>query len=294
MKTMRLSTSTSIMDRFQRVQNVVTMEECIQRCHAAGYRVLDMNFCDMSNPGMPLALDNWQSWAEKIANLAARLGIEFSQSHSHFYHFLNPKVENREFHDEMIRRSCIASGILGVKWMTVHASTETQTRGYSHKASKIGNLEYYPPYFELAFRHNVGVVIENMFDPTPIQRTYTANCEDLIDLVDAFHDSRVQVCWDIGHANLVGYDQCEALRTVGKRLKSTHFADNHGVKDEHLLPFYGDIDWAAIMKTLKEIEYEGDVTYEVTPWLDRVPPMLRDTALKHSVEVGEYLLKLAE
>ena len=256
--------------------------------------MLDMNFCDMSNPGMPLALDNWQSWAEKIANLAARLGIEFSQSHSHFYHFLNPKVENREFHDEMIRRSCIASGILGVKWMTVHASTETQTRGYSHKASKIGNLEYYPPYFELAFRHNVGVVIENMFDPTPIQRTYTANCEDLIDLVDAFHDPRVQVCWDIGHANLVGYDQCEALRTVGKRLKSTHFADNHGVKDEHLLPFYGDIDWAAIMNTLKEIEYEGDVTYEVTPWLDRVPPMLRDTALKHSVEVGEYLLKLAE
>ena len=66
------------------------------------------------------------------------------------------------------------------------------------------------------------------------------------------------------------------------------------MKDEHLLPFYGDIDWASIMKTLKEIEYEGDVTYEVTPWLDRVPPMLRDTALKHSVEVGEYLLKLAE
>ena len=78
MKTMRLSTSTSIMDRFQRVQNVVTMEECIQRCHAAGYRVLDMNFCDMSNPGMPLALDNWQSWAEKIANLARIFSVSLS------------------------------------------------------------------------------------------------------------------------------------------------------------------------------------------------------------------------
>lgn len=291
---MRLSTSTSIMDRYQRVQGVVSMEDCIKRCHAAGYRVLDMNFCDMSNPGMPLAKDDWEKWAHRIADLAARLGVEFSQSHSHFYHFLNPKIENREFHDEMIRRSCIASGILGVKWMTVHASTETKNRGYSHKASKAGNLEYFPPYFELAFKHNVGVVIENMFDPTPVQRTYTANYEDLIDLVDAFNDPRVQVCWDIGHANLVGYDQCEALRVVGKRLKSTHFADNHGVKDEHLLPFYGEIEWVAIMKTLKEIGYKGDVTYEVTPWLDRVPPALRDSALRHSVEVGEYLLRLAE
>lgn len=290
---MRLSTSTSIMDRYQKKQNAVSMEECMKRCHAAGYRVLDMNFCDMSNPGMPLALDNWQEWSEKIAALASELGIEFSQSHAHFYNFLNPAIENREFHDEMIRRSCIASGILGVKWMTVHAATEAQTRGYSHKASKIGNLEYFPPYFELAFKHNVGVVIENMFDPTPVQRTYTAAVEDLLDLVDTFNDPRIQVCWDFGHANLVGYDQCDALRLVGGRLKSTHFADNHGVKDEHLLPFYGDIDWIPIMKTLKEIHYEGDITYEVTPFLDRVPPEIRDSALKHSVDVGNYLLELS-
>lgn len=291
---MRLSTSTSIMDRYQRTQGAVSMEDCIKKCYEAGYRVLDMNFCDMSNPGMPLALDGWQTWAEEIADLAAKLGMEFSQSHAHFYNFLNPVVKDREYHDEMIRRSCVASGILGVKWMTVHAATEAQTRGYSHKASKLGNLAFFPRYFELAFKHQVGVTIENMFDPTPIQRTYTAAVDDLLDLVDAFDDPRVQVCWDFGHANLVGYDQCAALRVVGKRLKATHFADNHGVKDEHLLPFYGDIDWQPIMKTLKDIGYEGDITYEITPFLDRVPLEVRDGALRHSVEVGGYLLNLAK
>lgn len=282
------------MDRYNRVQGAVSMQDCMTRCRAAGYRVLDMNFCDISNPGMPLALDNWRQWAEEIANLAAKLGLEFSQAHSHFYHFLNKEVENREFHDEMIRRSCVAAGILGVKWMTVHAATEPQTRGYSHTASRAGNLAYFPPYFELAFKHNVGIVIENMFDPKPTQRTYTAATEDLIDLVDAFGDPRVQVCWDFGHANLVGFDQCVSLRMVGSRLKSTHFADNHGVKDEHLLPYYGDIEWEPIMRTLHEIDYQGDVTYEVTPFLDRVPPVLRDTALRHTVEVGNYLLNLAK
>ena len=290
---MRLSTSTSIMDRYQRVQGIIPMESCIRSCYEAGYRVLDMNLCDMSNPGMPLASDDWQSWVDRIATLSAKLGIEFSQSHSHFYNFLNPAIENRAFHDEMIRRSCIASGMLGVKWMTVHAATETQTKGYSHQASKKGNLDYFPPYFELAFQQGVGIVIENMFDPTPLQRTYTASLEDLLDLVDAFHDPRVQVCWDFGHANLVGYDQVQALHQVGKRLKSTHFADNHGSKDEHLLPFYGDIDWISMMRTLKEIEYQGDLTYEVTPFLDRVPPEIRAAALRHSVDIGNYLLSLA-
>ena len=90
----------------------------------------------MSNPGMPLAGEDWQSWVEGIAALSAKLGMEFSQSHAHFYNFLNPAIENRAFHDEMIRRSCIASGMLGVKWMTVHAATETQTKGYSQDVYK--------------------------------------------------------------------------------------------------------------------------------------------------------------
>ncbi|HML49686.1 MAG TPA: sugar phosphate isomerase/epimerase, partial [Clostridia bacterium] len=87
---MRLSTSTNIMDRYNRVQGVVSMEACIRACHAAGYRVLDMNFCDMSNPGMPLAQENWQEWTEGVRALAEELGMVFSQSHSHFFNFLNP------------------------------------------------------------------------------------------------------------------------------------------------------------------------------------------------------------
>lgn len=291
---MRLSTSTNIMDRYQKVQGAVSMEDCIRRCHAAGYRVLDMNCHDMSNPGMPLAKDDWETWAHRIAELAAGLGVEFSQSHAHFYNFLNPRIEDPQWHNELIRRSIVVSGILQVKWMTVHAATETDTLGYSHARSKAGNLAFFPEYFELAFRHGVGVVIENMFDPKPTQRTFTAAPDDLIDLVDSFQDSRVQICWDFGHANLVGFDQCVALRQVGKRLKSTHISDNHGVRDEHLLPFYGEIDWQPILQTLKEIDYQGDFTYEVTPFLDRVPPVLRDTALRHTVEVGQYLMELVK
>ncbi|HPU59266.1 MAG TPA: TIM barrel protein, partial [Candidatus Avimonas sp.] len=104
----------------------------------------------------------------------------------------------------------------------------------------------------------------------------------------------VGVCWDFGHANLAANDQNESLKLIGKRLKATHVNDNDKLKDRHLLPFYGVIEWEPIMKTLKEIDYQGDFTFEITPFLDRVPPVIRQKALEHTVEVGNYLISLAK
>ena len=80
---MRLSTSTNIMDRYQKVQGAVSMECCLSSCAAAGYRVMDMNFHDMSNPGMPMSLDSWQDWTEHIKE-PARWILNF-RSHTHTF-----------------------------------------------------------------------------------------------------------------------------------------------------------------------------------------------------------------
>ena len=292
---MQLSTSTNIQDSYRRVQGVVSMEECIKSCRTAGYSVMDMNFCDMSNPGMPLVKDDWQAWTERIGNLAKELGVEFSQSHANFFNFLDPQIDNLEFREEMVRRSIIASGMLAVPWMTMHAGTDSTHGGYSDKRSLEGNIRYLTPFVEMAVKHGVGITLENMYDPTPQERLFTASADNLLSLVDAFDPAAVGVCWDFGHANLVGMDQVASIREVGgKRLKAVHVADNNGVKDDHLLPFYGMIDWPPLMAVLKEIGYSGDFTYEIQRFMDRVPPELRQTALRHTVEVGEYLIGLGD
>ncbi len=56
------------------------------------------------------------------------------------------------------------------------------------------------------------------------------------------HDLRL--CFDTGHAHIeegvvVGFD---AMR---ERVVTVHIHDNHGEKDEHLLPWEGSIDWEA-------------------------------------------------
>ena len=147
-----------------------------------------------------------------------------------------------------------------------------------------------------------GIAIENMADSyggpkNPHRRpggSYCSTHVELCELVDSFHVDNVGICWDFGHAALMGIDQREALRYMGKRLKATHVADNNGMKDDHILPFQGSLDWRSILPVLGEIGYEGDLTYEIHSSTSRLPDELVDPMAKMCHDVGRYLLSLAE
>ena len=62
--------------------------------------------------------------------------------------------------------------------------------------------------------------------------------------------------------------------------------------DEHLPPFFGIIDWKEMVDTLREIEYEGDFTYEIQNITRTLPKAGRDTLLRYFVELGEYTMSL--
>jgi len=61
--------------------------------------------------------------------------------------------------------------------------------------------------------------------------------------------------FDIGHANLSDFPEDERLEKSFSPLhdfvSSVHLHDNHGVKDEHVAPYEGSIDWPAAIKLLK-------------------------------------------
>lgn len=287
---MRLSTSTNILHKFGN-EPFFSMKDCLRRCKAAGFHVLDINFCDMTFPGQPLTKPDWETWVETVKEDSQREGLVFSQSHAPFYNVCNEKTEHREFLEEMVRRSIIASGMLGVNWITMHAGT-VQENGYSAQSSLKANQEYFKPCLELAKKYSSGIALENMADFAEHRRWYTAATEELITLADSFDDDSVGICWDFGHANLTKTDQVTSLKAIGKRLRSTHVDDNHGHTDEHLAPFYGNIEWEAVMKALSEIEYAGDFTFEIHEFVRNVPEKLRDSQLAYAFQIGEYLLNL--
>lgn len=290
---MRLSTSTNIV--FNRPDgHKASIQESIRLCSEAGYKVMDMNFHDCTTFKLPFVTDKWEAWLNDVKQTAVECGIEFSQAHSSFYNFCDPKAPNKEFMDQMVLRSMKCAGELGIKWVVIHAGTDFDSVRLVHD-SKRKNIEYLKPVIEYAGEQNVGVAIENLWELSiSPKRRYTTTAEELVELVDELSllYPNVGICWDNEHANIMQQSQTAALELIGDRLKATHISDNTGINNDHILPFNGLTDWYEIMAALNKIGYKGDFTYEAHQSTNRLPDELLLPLLKYSVEVGNYLLSL--
>ncbi|HKF92109.1 MAG TPA: sugar phosphate isomerase/epimerase family protein [Acidimicrobiia bacterium] len=76
----------------------------------------------------------------------------------------------------------------------------------------------------------------------------------------------VGVCLDVYHMNQEEADMYQAFRNAGDRLYDVHVADNN-----RMACGQGQLDWAQILGTLKEMGYDGSITVEFVPPLDRTP-----------------------
>ncbi|HXN24336.1 MAG TPA: sugar phosphate isomerase/epimerase family protein [Candidatus Dormibacteraeota bacterium] len=66
--------------------------------------------------------------------------------------------------------------------------------------------------------------------------------------------SGLRLCFDIGHANVEEGPADErvarSFEVMREHVATTHIHDNHGDKDEHLLPYEGSIEWPAALAML--------------------------------------------
>jgi L-ribulose-5-phosphate 3-epimerase len=290
---MRLATSTCINERVLWGKEIFyTCEQSIKACVAAGYRVLDMNFASYSQGSLPLTQPDWVDWIKAQKELSDSYGIEYSQAHAHFYEGEDRFGANEAWHEELIRRSIIGAGIMDAQWLVIHPVSLLDETWYSHQESLAKNVAVFQKYAELAAANNVKIAIENMIENKTVRR-YASSTEELLELLAVLHDPIFGVCWDFGHAHLSGINQCQALRAIGPDLRALHVADNLGERDDHLAPYFGTIDWEPIMKTLKEIGYDGDFTFEIHNFTNGLPDGLHAPALRFTHELGTFMLNLA-
>jgi len=76
--------------------------------------------------------------------------------------------------------------------------------------------------------------------------------EHLLAILELGHLTNVGICLDLGHAH-VTTGIAQAIDTLGAHIASVHVHDNHGIKDEHLWPGDGSIDWPAASSALKAL-----------------------------------------
>ena len=127
---MDISTSTNLV-AFQPGKMRNPMEFCIEECAKGGYKVLDINFCECMNPYSRMRNDDWETYVKELGELGKRWGVTFRQSHLPYYDVFKEPELNQTM-EELIRRSIIASAMLGVEWTVTHPGTVYSAGLYQH------------------------------------------------------------------------------------------------------------------------------------------------------------------
>jgi D-psicose/D-tagatose/L-ribulose 3-epimerase len=98
------------------------------------------------------------------------------------------------------------------------------------------------------------------------------------------------VCVDTFHLNIEEADMLASIRKVGHRLVDFHVADNN-----RLACGMGALNWSAIVRTLKDVGYDGALTVEFVAPVDRTPANpFPDAIEKHPVNISPEQLKFIE
>jgi sugar phosphate isomerase/epimerase len=155
---------------------------------------------------------------------------------------LHPEKSRRIDAMDEVKRALETAEHLHFKNLVVHLGERGDTwspRALEHGLTALEHLD--------AFAQPLGVrlLAENILnEPT--------TPEHLMEILTLGHLKRIGICLDLGHAHITT-GVPDAIATLGSRIGSVHTHDNHAVRDEHLWPGEGTIDWASTTKELKAL-----------------------------------------
>ncbi len=172
---------------------------------------------------------------------------------------------------------------IGIRNMVLHCDGSSYGElGYEACAAQ--NIEKLKIIAEHIEGKDITVCLENL-------GTVVDSIDRILYLIDNVGSDRLGICLDTGHLNLHDKKQREFILKAGKRLRALHIADNEGERDQHLMPFTrGNINFVEIVRTLKEIGYEGLFNLEI-PGENRIPLELRNAKIKYIQSCYDYLMR---
>lgn len=246
----------------------------------AGFRAVDFN----TDQPEYYSLQHDRAFYEDLRAYAADRGIAFTQAHAPFgSSFFDPEKTARRF--EEILQSFRHCSWLGTEMVVVHPCNHKKYRDSNCWDEMMAyNLDFYRRLIPHARACNLKIAIEN------IPGSVTDKPEGLIGLVDELNDPVFTVCFDVGHAHMMGLDAADFIRKLGSRIGCTHIHDNNGSADQHTLPYYGTVDWTAVTQAFADIGYDGNISYEAACFIQKLPDGLCADAAKLMAQTGRHLI----
>lgn len=237
--------------------------KAVELCAKAGFDGWDFSMFDMCrylwpqdicvDSGHPLRTDAYLKFSRELKNIGLDNGIVCNQSHAPFPVDV-PQVRS------YLKRAIECTAEAGGEICVIHPD---------NNRSPEENAKMYLELLPFAKSCGVKIATENMWN-WKAGEPYScfaacATAESFCKHLQAVDDDFFVACLDIGHAEMQGSGDgaVKMIHALGDKLQALHIHDNDCVHDSHAIPFSMNIDFAAVVKALKEIRYSGWFTLEV-------------------------------
>ena len=219
-----------------------------------------------------------EAYRKEMVSLSNKLNITFRDAHAP--HGLLNSIgvpAPIEVITNSLKKAIEISGILGIKTLTIHAGRTRLVGDFALQleeflttnlpAAKERIIKSLDILLPIAEKNNVILAVENLFLPST-----TANF--ITPIVEEYNTPSLGLCYDSGHALIVEKQEGKTSDDIAKwircgwdddivtfqdfqleRMKNfvvtTHFHDNDGKNDLHIIPGKGIANWKRITNIIK-------------------------------------------
>jgi len=273
-------------------------DKAIELLKKAGFEAFDLSMCEMfRREDHWMNGENWREYSKHLKSVADKEGIVCNQAHAPFPSSYGDAEKDEWVFGEIVR-SMEAASICGAKIIVVHPKQHLPYME-NREALLEMNIEFYNRLIPYCEKFNIMVATENMWQQNRISKAIIdstcSRADEFCEYIDKIDSKWITGCLDLGHVALINADLNEFARKMGKeRLKSLHVHDNDGIRDLHVMPYTQRIDFDGFAKTLGEIGYEGDITFEASNFLKKFPDELLSEATALMCSIGKHMRNLAK
>lgn len=240
-----------------------------------------------------------EAYYKPMKESAEANGISIGQAHGALviYYDDNPKLT--EYMIKVTEKMFAACHYLGCSAFVIHPWIGSKHDAPKEKEIEV-NLDIYRRLMPAAKEYGIKICLENLWerrDGTYIDApciTSEEACWYIDKLNREVGMDLFGFCLDIGHVLLYKRDVCQFMRTMGNRIVAMHLHENDRRNDTHMIPYTqmsesGEetvLDWQPVIDTMKEINYQGNLSFETAYAITMLPCEVKKQALQLISSLG--------
>ncbi len=241
--------------------DLADFEKELKQLKTIGFDCIDyQGFVNTQTPLYEMSETDFEAYLCEQKRMVAEVGLEISQVHGPWRsHKCYMTEEGRKAELEYAIKAVRGCAILGGDRMVMHPVMAQGRIDVDHDSLKAVNRAFFLRLCEVGRENGVVICLENM--PFPCQ--CLARPRQTLEFVKTLNSEWFRVCLDTGHCAVLGLSAGDAVRLIGKDyLWVLHVHDNDGLRDRHLPPYDGVLDWDDFSDALAEIDFDGTLSLE--------------------------------